>query len=85
MTGKKARFVAVDDWKKFETYGSPDLESIKNMFGFLELSGGKYYGEAYDLEPAKKLKAKAAAAKGRAEGDRGLTTLNQFVRKHFSS
>ncbi|UNI20870.1 hypothetical protein JDV02_006919 [Purpureocillium takamizusanense] len=85
VTGKKARFVAVDDWTKFETYGSPDLESIKNMFGFLERSGGKYYGGAYDLEPAKKLKAKAAAAKGLAENERDLTTLSQFVRKHFSS
>ncbi|KAJ6440256.1 NmrA family protein [Purpureocillium lavendulum] len=84
LTGKKARSVDVD-WKSFDTYGSPDLESIKNMWGFLEHSGGKYYGEAYDLEPAKALKAKAAAAKGRPEGERGLSTLSQFVAKHFSN
>ncbi|CAG7556009.1 unnamed protein product [Fusarium equiseti] len=84
VTGKKARFLPIEDWKTMETYGDPGIETVKYMFGFCQYSGGLYYGVPNDLETAGDLKARAAVAKGLA-GDSKLMTLGGFWQKCFTS
>ncbi|KAM0347765.1 hypothetical protein ACHAPU_004781 [Fusarium lateritium] len=85
VTGKKARFVPIEDWKAMETYGEQSFETVKRMFGFCQHSGGLYYGVPNDLSSARDLKARAAEAKGES-GDTGrLMTLKGFWKKYFSS
>ncbi|KAF9768675.1 hypothetical protein IL306_013987 [Fusarium sp. DS 682] len=82
VTGKKARFVPIEDWKTMETYGDQSFETVKYMFGFCQYSGGRYYGVLNDLGPAAELKEKAAVAKGQS-GDAKLMTLEGFWKKYF--
>ncbi|KAI1013090.1 hypothetical protein LB503_001572 [Fusarium chuoi] len=84
VTGKKARFVPIEDWKTMETYGDQSFETVKYMFGFCQYSGGLYYGLPNDLIPATELKVKAAEAKGQS-GDAKLMTLEGFWKKYFAS
>ncbi|KAJ4133440.1 hypothetical protein NW768_005026 [Fusarium equiseti] len=84
VTGKKARFVPIEDWKTLETYGDPGIETVKYMFGFCQHSCGLYYGVPNDLETAGDLKARATVAKGLA-GDSKLMTLGGFWQKYFTS
>ncbi|RGP73391.1 family 1 [Fusarium longipes] len=84
VTGKKARFVPMEDWKSMETYGDTGFETVKYMFGFCQYSGGLYYGVPNDLGPASDLKARAAEAKGTA-GDEKLMTLERFWQKYFTA
>ncbi|KAF7549588.1 hypothetical protein G7046_g8289 [Stylonectria norvegica] len=85
VTGAKARFVPVEDWKTMETYGDKSIETVKSMFGFCQHSGGLYYGVPNDVAVSGKLKANAAAAKGE-DGDKvALTTLEAFVTKYFGA
>ncbi|KAF4341359.1 hypothetical protein FBEOM_4708 [Fusarium beomiforme] len=83
VTGKKARFVPIEDWKTMETYGDQSFETVKYMFGFCQYSGGLYYGVPNDLGRAAELKAKAAEAKGQS-GDTKLMTLAGFWEKYFA-
>ncbi|KAI9163046.1 NmrA-like family domain-containing oxidoreductase lnaB [Paramyrothecium foliicola] len=83
VTGKKSRYIAVEDWKSFETYGRGDLETIKYMFGFCQHSGGKYYGVPNDVSTPAALKAAAARAKGKA-GEGSLTTAEGFFQMYFA-
>ncbi|KAH7255451.1 uncharacterized protein BKA55DRAFT_688467 [Fusarium redolens] len=84
VTGKKARFIPIEDWKTMETYGDQSFETVKYMFGFCQHSGGLYYGVPNDLSPAAELKAKAAEAKGQS-GDAKLMALGGFWKKYFAS
>ncbi|KAF5983888.1 NmrA-like family domain-containing protein [Fusarium bulbicola] len=84
VTGNKARFVPIEDWKTMETYGDQSFETVKYMFGFCQHSGSLYYGVPNDLSPATELKGKAAEAKGQS-GDAKLMTLEGFWKKYFAS
>lgn len=75
----------MEDWRSVETYGSPEIETVKNMFGFCQHSGGRYFGVVTDVGPAREIKAKVAAAKGLPAGEGALTTLEKFVAKTFSA
>ncbi|KAG8677413.1 hypothetical protein FPOAC1_003429 [Fusarium poae] len=83
VTGKKARFVPIEDWKSMETYGDTGFETVKYMFGFCQYSGGLYYGVPNDLAPAADLKARAVEAKGAGDGE--LMTIERFWQKYFTS
>ncbi|POR37239.1 NmrA family protein [Tolypocladium paradoxum] len=85
ITGKKSRYVPVEDWRSVETYGSPEIETVKTMFGFCQHSGGRYFGEVNNIGPAREIKAKVAAAKGLPAGEGALMTLEKFMGKHFSA
>ncbi|CAM1500601.1 Fc.00g097630.m01.CDS01 [Cosmosporella sp. VM-42] len=85
VTGQKARFVPIEDWKTMETYGEKSFETVKYMFGFCQHSGGLYYGVPNDLVTSGELKAMAAEAKGDSADKAGLTTLEGFVTKYFAS
>jgi hypothetical protein len=84
-TGKKSRFNEVKDWTTIETYGEPEIETVKNLFGFVQYTGGKYFGVASDIALSKQLKAAAAAAGGRPAGDGKLITVEQFTKKALSA
>lgn len=84
VTGKKARWVEIPDWRDFATFDVPELEVVKYMFGFCQHADGKYYGVANDVVTAGKLKAAAAAAKGLSGTDAELLTLEKFWRKYFA-
>jgi hypothetical protein len=84
VTGKKARFIPVDDWKSMETYGMRGLETVKYMFGFCQHSGGRYYGTPNDVAPAAELKAAAAKAQGKDADGSDLVTIERFFAKYLS-
>lgn len=84
-TGKKSRFNEIKDWKTFETYGDPEVETVKNLFGFVNYTGGHYFGVPSDITLSRKLKADAAAAKGLGAEDGKLTTVDQFAKKVLSA
>lgn len=66
-----------------ETYGAKEYITIRDMFGFCQISGGLYYGRPNDTMDARQLKATAAAAKGQDKNSNGLATLKSFVAQHF--
>ncbi|KAH7148454.1 hypothetical protein EDB81DRAFT_463608 [Dactylonectria macrodidyma] len=84
-TGQKARFVPIEDWKTMETYGVGAFETVKNMFGFCQHSGGLYYGVPNDVVTAGELKARAAEAKGVSGNEVKLTTLEAFIAKYLAA
>ncbi|KAH7011457.1 hypothetical protein EDB80DRAFT_891270 [Ilyonectria destructans] len=85
VTGKKARFVPIEDWKSMETYGVGAFETVKYMFGFCQHSGGLYYGVPNDVVTAGELKARAAEAKGESGDQAKLTSLESFTTKYFAA
>ncbi|KJZ75357.1 hypothetical protein HIM_05283 [Hirsutella minnesotensis 3608] len=85
VTGTRSRFVPVEDWKSFEMRGNPALGCICDMFGFLQLCQGRYFGMSNDLSEARKLKKSASAAKGLSKDKDELTDLDRFLNHHFVS
>ncbi|KAH6873926.1 hypothetical protein B0T10DRAFT_567658 [Thelonectria olida] len=85
VTGQKARFVPMENWRDMETFGVGAFETVKRMFGFCQHSGGLYYGEPNDVVTAGQLKAKAAEAKGQLGDDAKLMSLERFVAKYFAA
>ncbi|KAG6354921.1 hypothetical protein INS49_004002 [Diaporthe citri] len=79
VTRKKSRFVPIEDWKTMDTYGATEYITIRDMFGFCQISGGLYCGRPNDTMDAKQLKAAAAAAKGQDKKSNGLATLESFL------
>ncbi|KAF7542925.1 hypothetical protein G7Z17_g11162 [Cylindrodendrum hubeiense] len=85
VTGQKARFVAIEDWKSMETYGVGAFDTVKYMFGFCQHSGGLYYGASNDVVTAGELKARAAEARGESGDQTKLISLENFVVKYFAA
>ncbi|KAL9611184.1 MAG: hypothetical protein Q9167_004169 [Letrouitia subvulpina] len=86
VTGKKSRYVPVlPSWEAFDTHGVPELEDIKNMFGFTQLTGGHYFGPCRtESATATILKKEAALARGKDGEDARLISVKQwFVRVKF--
>jgi hypothetical protein len=83
VTGNKSRYIPIEDWKTFETYGEGSLETVKHMFGFCQYSGGLYYAEPNDFVPPTDLKRIAAEAKNINGESAKLTTLDSFFKKTF--
>ncbi len=89
VTGKKSRFQPIlPSWEAFETYSIPELEDVKHMFGFTQITGGRFFGPL-DLEPsdtktaAELKKATAVAVGGPKEGT--LVTVEEWFRMRFAS
>lgn len=83
VTGKKSRYVVVEDWTTFHTGGDQTAQAVRNMFGFCQLSGGLYYGTPNDLTVARELKAAVAEAQGEASSE--LMSLERFIGRSFST
>ncbi|KAJ4294039.1 hypothetical protein N0V90_007728 [Kalmusia sp. IMI 367209] len=78
VTGKKARFEEILDWRDLEVYGIRSLETIKCMFGFCQQSEGRYFGKATEAQTAAELKRLAAEARGGKGQAAQLATLGGF-------
>lgn len=83
VTGRKSRFVPIQDWRTMETYGAKEYVTIRDMFGFCQISGGLYYGRPNDTTDARELKTAAVEAKGEDRKSAGLATLQSFIGQHF--
>ena len=84
VTGKKSRYLPFEDVKEFPTYGMKALETVRDVFGFCQASGGLYYGTPNDVDTAAELKAAAAKAQGKEGDEAKLMTLKQFFKTHFA-
>ncbi|RMJ07765.1 hypothetical protein CDV36_012619 [Fusarium kuroshium] len=83
-TGKKSRFIPLEDWHLFKTDGTRVMQTVKEMFGFCHVSGGLYYGEPNDINLSASLKQAAAAAQGRSGEDTRLYSLGQYFKEVFA-
>ncbi|KAL2674324.1 hypothetical protein Neosp_012775 [[Neocosmospora] mangrovei] len=83
-TGKKARFVPLEDWRLLKTDGTRVMQTLKEMFGFCYVSGGLYYGEPNNVDLSASLKQAAAAAQGRSGKDTCLYSLSQYFKDTFA-
>lgn len=85
VTGKKARVKYMESVDEMETYGEKGLEDVREMFRFLQRMGGRYFdgGVESESETARELKEAAVKAGGGGEEEMGLTSTEEFFRKHF--
>ncbi|KAH8666064.1 hypothetical protein BGZ61DRAFT_498513 [Ilyonectria robusta] len=84
VTGKKARFVPIEDWRSIETNDDRFLVTVRGMFGLCQHSGGCYYGTPNSTEAAFRLKQAAITAQGGNMDNVKLLTLREFSQKHLS-
>lgn len=84
VAGRKARCIILEDWKSLQTYDDPNISALKTMFGFCQYTGGQYFGVPYDVEVARRLKAKASLARGLLAEEHPPLTIEGFWRKQFS-
>lgn len=62
-SGRKARFDPIlPSWEAFDTHGIHELEDVKLMFGFTQITGGKYFSEPTESDTARQLKSAVAVA-----------------------
>ncbi|KAL4969426.1 NmrA/HSCARG family protein [Aspergillus stella-maris] len=84
VSGLKARFRALPSWEAFETFGVPELDDTKAMFGFTQNNGGRYFGaEETERETPARLKERAAVALGSKGDEQRLVTVERWFRKNF--
>lgn len=86
MTGKKSRFLPIlPSWEAFDTHGIQELEDVKLMFGFTQITGGRYFGpEPTEKDTAAELKRATARALGRPERQQGLVAAKEWFRLRFA-
>ncbi|KAI8712191.1 NmrA domain-containing protein [Fusarium sp. LHS14.1] len=83
-TGKRARFVPLEDWRLLKTDGTRVMQTVKEMFGFCYVSGGLYYGEPNNVDLSASLKQAAVAAQGRSGEDTCLYSLGEYFKDFFA-
>jgi hypothetical protein len=86
-TGQKSRFKPVlPSWEAFDTHGIPELEDVKLMFGFTQITGGRYFGpEPSEKSTAASLKRATAQALGRPEVQQNLISAKEWFATHFGA
>lgn len=85
VTGKKSRVKYLGSVDEFETFGEKGLEDVREMFRFLQHTGGKYFdgGVEIESETARALKAEAMRAVGGSEEEARLMSIKEFFEMHF--
>ncbi|KAI1919066.1 hypothetical protein LOZ12_002023 [Ophidiomyces ophidiicola] len=84
VTGRKSRFQPLPSWEAFNTHGVAELEDTKLMFGFTQLTGGRYFGpEPSENETAARLKRTTAIALGRPKEEQKLSSVEEWFRQRF--
>jgi hypothetical protein len=86
VTGKKSRFQPIlPSWEAFDTQGIAELEDVKLMFGFTQITGGHYFGpQPSEINTAAELKRATAAALGRlTPQEQQLVSAKGWFRTHF--
>ncbi|KAK2810508.1 hypothetical protein FQN50_002997 [Emmonsiellopsis sp. PD_5] len=87
VTGLKSRYVPLlPSWEAFDTHGIHELQDVKLMFGFTQITGGRYFGkEPTNGKSAAELKEAGARARGKAGDDLRLITVNQWFKREFGT
>ncbi|OGM47878.1 nmrA-like family protein [Aspergillus bombycis] len=87
VTGHKARFQPIlPTWEAFDTHGIQELEDVKLMFGFTQLTGGRYFGlEDTEVDTARQLKQITASKLGRPEEQHNLTSAREWFAARFAN
>ncbi|EAW25743.1 NmrA/HSCARG family protein [Aspergillus fischeri NRRL 181] len=84
ISGRKSRFRPLPSWEAFNTFGIPELDDTKAMFGFTQNNQGRYFGpEPSEKDTPGKLKLKTAVALGRLGDEQQLMTVEGWFQKHF--
>ncbi|KAM4055416.1 nmrA-like family protein [Hirsutella rhossiliensis] len=83
VTGKKARYIPMQDCKSFNTRGKRFLTTVQQMFDYCQQCGGLYFGAQPSIREAVELKRLAAAAQGRPREDARLQSMKEFFQDHF--
>lgn len=84
VTGLKARFDPIlPDWKAFDTHGIQELEDVKLMFGFTQITRGRYFAEPTENDTAAILKRATAEELGWPEEKKSLMTASQWFAARF--
>ncbi|KAL4930456.1 NmrA/HSCARG family protein [Aspergillus undulatus] len=86
-TGKTSRYDPIEpSWEAFETFGVPELEDTKLMFGLTQNTGGLYFGpEPSEKNTAATLKRATAIALGLPKERQGLISAKEWFTNHFST
>lgn len=85
-TNREAVWVPIlPSWKEFETHGIHELEDVKLMFGFTQVTGGKYFGSTTEKTTAQKLKKATALALGYPEEKHELVTAKDWFAARFGN
>lgn len=86
VTGKKSRFQPIlPSWEAFETHEIHELEDVKLMFGFTQITGGRYFApEPSESKTAAELKRVTATALGRSESQPELVSAKDWFRSRFA-
>ncbi|KAL2359700.1 hypothetical protein RJZ56_007445 [Blastomyces dermatitidis] len=86
VTGKKSRYdPLMPSWEAFDTHGIHELEDAKLMFGFTQITGGRYFGEkATESDTAAQLKAAGACARGQEGPDLQLISAEEWFKRRFT-
>jgi hypothetical protein len=83
-SGRKSRFRPLPSWEAFNTFGIPELDDTKAMFGFTQNNQGRYFGpEPSEKDTPGKLKLKTAVTLGRLGDEQQLMTVERWFQKHF--
>ncbi|KAJ6156165.1 hypothetical protein N7497_005050 [Penicillium chrysogenum] len=86
VTSRRATWSPIQpSWEEFQTHGIHELEDVKLMFGFTQLTGGKYFGTTTESHTASKLKKATAVALGYPEDKHGLVTVKQWFATRFGN
>lgn len=83
-TSREAIWVpTLPSWEEFETHGIAELEDVKLMFGFTQITGGRYFGSRTEKDTAQGLKKATAVALGYPEGKHDLATVKNWFAARF--
>ncbi|KAG5301946.1 NmrA family protein [Histoplasma ohiense] len=87
VTGKQSRFdPLLPSWEAFDTHGIHELQDVKLMFAFTQITGGRYFGEkATESDTAAQLKAAGARARGQDGQEIQLITAEEWFKRRFTA
>jgi len=87
VTGRKSRFLPLlPSWEAFDTHGVPELEDVKLMFAFTQITGGRYFGpEPSESKTAMELKKTTGLTLGRSEQDQQLVKTKEWFQTQWVS
>ncbi|KAJ5134867.1 hypothetical protein N7448_000110 [Penicillium atrosanguineum] len=84
VSGQKSRFVPIlPSWEAFDTHGIHELEDVKLMFGFTQITDGKYFADPTECHTASELKKTTAMALGWSESRYELVTAREWFSVRF--
>ncbi|KAL4956620.1 hypothetical protein BDW69DRAFT_181398 [Aspergillus filifer] len=85
VTGRPAQYQPIEpSWEAFDTFGIPELEDTKKMFGMTQCSGGRYFGpEPSERNTAAALKKAATLALDMPDNKQQLISVQEWFKKNF--